>query len=254
LSVPDAVCKAAAAPRGTVRSKHHPLYGPIPGQRHGAQTTLCQDADRKPGPAVVLALVGFACGIVTACLALAAWAWVDHQPQRMMASPSSSTMVPPSTQSTTTRTAVSGPPRQALSAPSAQTKVANAAVTSPQRGASVAACATFTGEAQNLPAQHTLVLAVIDSGSGNRLRIQPVNRWQKPSSLRSWSASQPMKGSTSGQRVEVRLVTTTTAAVRKALASSADENSWTADELPPDADVLQRIVVTVNGKDSCPTT
>jgi len=93
-----------------------------------------------------------------------------------------------------------------------------------------------------------------NSGSGNRLRIQPVNRWQKPSSLRSWSASQPLKGSTSGQRVEVRLVTTTTAAVRKALASSADENSWTADELPPDADVLQRIVVTVNGKDSCPTT
>jgi hypothetical protein len=119
-------------------------------------------------------------------------------------------------------------------------------VVSPHGGDIVASCALFTGRAVNLPRQHTLVLATANPVRPGVLDLQPVENWERPLSLREWTAVYVFDGRALGQRIEVSLLDIPLKTARKALAGNGSAVRWTAAQ-PSDAIARDQVSVIVRG-------
>jgi hypothetical protein len=185
--------------------------------------------------------------VLVTMVILSAWLWLQG-PQPSGVRSGSVQGKSPSTATGDNPTASGSPASQLVrtsSAPHPPQRVI-ARVVSPHGGDIVASCALFTGRAVNLPRQHTLVLATANPVRPGVLDLQPVENWERPLSLREWTAVYVFDGRALGQRIEVSLLDIPLKTARKALAGNGSAVRWTAAQ-PSDAIARDQVSVIVRG-------
>jgi hypothetical protein len=215
-----------------------------------ARQLLSWDARRTPGrgtPAPYLSALVIVIGI--ASLGTAALLSLKKPASTVVVEPSASTAAAsaaaasttvPSTAPASTAASTVSPSTSAATSPAPTGAVS---LSAPAAGAKVEQCDVFTGTS-SLPQDETIVIGVRNlDDAGNTSYLEPVNGWDKPSSLTQWTGFQYFgSGDASlGQTYQASVIVMPSAVVKAALADPANHTAWGVISLPPGSVVKQTL-------------